>query len=159
MKARLVLDDCRRALEMVEQATNDTDFRVSWIALVTLLRAVGHVLDKVDRSASPVVSKAIDEQWKLIKDKEKNKIYWQFIKEERDAALKTYELGPHYGEIGVLVQNANTTEIFTIDDYLFTPLKEGPFSGEDARNIANNAIDWWDIQLLKIASNAKISIK
>lgn len=45
MRARMVLDDCRTVLEWLDSAADERSFRIYWVALVALLRAVGHVLE------------------------------------------------------------------------------------------------------------------
>ena len=46
--ARRVLDDCKFILAKLEDEKDDQQWRIHWVAVVTLLRAVGHVLTKVD---------------------------------------------------------------------------------------------------------------
>ena len=62
-----VLEDCRMALTLLEEERDYRRWRVHWAAAVALVRAVGHVLDKVDGkdpvrkriSASSVVEELI----------------------------------------------------------------------------------------------------
>jgi len=73
------------------------NFKVLWILIVTLLRTIGHVLEKVDKKKNPILRKIIDDkyqEWKA--DKDKNAIYWDFICEERNSILKEYEIGIDY---------------------------------------------------------------
>ena len=50
MRARIVLADCEMALADFNASVNANEFmRPRWVSLITLLRAVGHVLEKVDR--------------------------------------------------------------------------------------------------------------
>lgn len=153
MRADIVLDDCRRALDLAEDARTEQDFRVHWVALVALLRAVGHVLDKVDAAASPALRRAVDELWdQWRRNRAEHRIFWDFIEAERNSVLKTYELGFQPGDIQVMVQDARRTEAFTLEDCIFKPLLEGPFAGEDGRDIARDAISWWERQLSEITS-------
>ena len=46
--ARKVLDDRKFVLSKLEDEAGDHPWRINWVAVVTLLRAVGHVLTKVD---------------------------------------------------------------------------------------------------------------
>jgi len=92
MQARLVLADCRAALEQAERASDPVAFRVHWAALVALLRAVGHVLDKVDGRQSKSLRRAIDARWRVWNaDRAGNRAYWSFIEAERANVLKAYE--------------------------------------------------------------------
>jgi len=56
MAARKVLDDCKFILSKLEDETDDQQWRIHWVAGVTLLRAVGHVLIKVDGQSEPIRS-------------------------------------------------------------------------------------------------------
>lgn len=153
MTADIVLDDCRRALHLAEDARNEQDFRVNWVALIALLRAVGHVLDKVDAASSPALRRAVDERWdEWRRNRDEHRIFWEFIEAERNSVLKTYEFGVQAGDVQVLVQAAQGTEAFTLDECLFKPLLDGPFAGEDGRDVARDAISWWEGQLSEITS-------
>jgi hypothetical protein len=110
------------------------NFKGLWILNVTLLRTIGHVLDKVDKKKNPILGKIIDDkyqEWKA--DKDKNVIYWDFICEERNSILKEYE-------IGIVFRYENDRwEVYYKDDY------------------ENNALDyihaaerWWKQQLKEI---------
>lgn len=151
MKAALVLDDCRSALDAVEQAETEQEFRIRWVALVSLLRTVGHVLQKVDGPSDPVLRRAVDTAWKAWKrNRDKNQIFWGFIEAERNSILKTYKFGTHPGDVEVAVKGQCETETFLLDECLFKPLLDGPFAGEDGRDVARDAIAWWDRQLAMI---------
>jgi hypothetical protein len=151
MRAGIVLDDCRRALQLAEDDRNEQEFRVHWVALVALLRAVGHVLDKVDAVSSPELRRAVDERWSAWRhNRDEHRIFWEFVEDERNSVLKTYELGVQPGDAQVVVQQARGAEAFTLDECIFKPLLDGPFAGEDGRDVARDAISWWEDQLSEI---------
>jgi hypothetical protein len=56
LHARQVVNDAYRALELLETQKNLMDARIHYFALVALLRAVGHVLDKVDGKKDELVN-------------------------------------------------------------------------------------------------------
>lgn len=148
MKADLVLDDCRSALEAVEQAETEQEFRIRWTALVSLLRTVGHVLKEVDRESDTSLRRAVDAAWQAWKlDRDEHRIFWDFIEAERNSILKTYQFGTHPGDVEVAVQNEYEIKEFFLDECLFKPLRDGPFAGEDGRDVAREAIAWWDHQV------------
>lgn len=66
------------------------DWRVLWLGCLALLRAVGHVLEKVDsghgQAAKARIKKAWDE-WKDVHEKEHG-IFRDFIEKERNRLLK-----------------------------------------------------------------------
>jgi hypothetical protein len=67
LHSRNILQDCRIALALLENEPRDSEWRVHWVAAVTLLRTVGHVLSKVDGGQNPKVRASADAlfaQWK-----------------------------------------------------------------------------------------------
>ena len=155
MRALVVLDDCRSALEAVDAARSEQEFRVRWVALVALLRAVGHVLDKVDGASTPSFRSAVDARWKeWQRDRSKHSPFWDFIEAERNSVLKTYESGVAAGDVQVAVTTDVAPAAFTLDERLFKPLEDGPFAGEDGRDAARGAISWWENELSKVSSAA-----
>ena len=94
LRARLVLSDCQWALQQFSGTVSGEPLRISWVAIVTLLRAVGHVLDKVDAKADADVRHAVNEKHRgLKKTKPRPEIYWSFIEDERNNILKQYKFG------------------------------------------------------------------
>ena len=56
-----------------------------WVAGVALLRAVGHVLHKVDGTRCPKLKEIIARRWAEWKaDRTANAVFWNFIEEERE---------------------------------------------------------------------------
>jgi hypothetical protein len=89
--AREVLRDCEAALEDLRAGPTGLQWRTRWAATVTLLRAVGHVLEKVDSKSSKAMATAIKEKYKELKaSKSEPQIYWGFIEQERNNILKEY---------------------------------------------------------------------
>jgi hypothetical protein len=156
MRAEIVLSDCRKALALAEDAGTEQEFRIHWVALLALLRAVGHVLDKVDGTASPALRKAVDERWDYWRrNREEHRLFWDFIEAGRNAVLKTYELGVPPGGVEFLIESAETAQIVTLGECIYKPLLDGPFAGEDGRDVARDAIAWWEMELSAIAGGAR----
>lgn len=154
MKAAKVLDDCRAALNAADLAETEQDFRILWVALLSLLRAVGHVLHKVDAPSDPALNRAIKDAWRNWSEKpEEHAVFWDFIEWERNAILKTYEFGTHAGDVGLAHAGPDGDHTTILGQCLFTPLEDGPFAGEDGRDVAREAIEWWDGQLALIQRN------
>ena len=144
--ARDVLEDCEKALEMLQEEIPSDEFRVIWVAAIAQVRAIGHVLHKVDGERNPKLKKIIEEafnDWK--KNKEDNAIFWDFIENERNSVLKQYEFGFLFGPIGVITPADQ--EIVELNEGLFCPILEGRYEGEDCRDILAEAIKWWKNQL------------
>jgi hypothetical protein len=150
-KARIVLDDCRHALDLMEHETRPESFRVLWVAGIALARAVGHVLQKVDADQEAALGRAVAvayDSWKT--DRSSNLIFWEFIELERNQILKQYDIGFFAGPVDVVVGR----EYHTLDDNLFCPITEGVFAGEDCRDVLREAIEWWERKLDSIESAA-----
>jgi hypothetical protein len=160
-RARLVLEDCRLALQLLEDETDLRRWRLHWVAAVTLLRAVGHVLEKVDGTAQAVksASRAAFTRWKS--DAPEHEIFREFIERERNTILKEYEFNLHPGEevevaIPVRLQRVSdgaiveAATIFPLDNNIYRPLMDGFREGDDARDVLSDAITWWDEQLTLI---------
>lgn len=147
LHARKVLDDCKEAHRLLEDETDDTKFRILWVAGIALARAVGHVLDKVDSKQNKKLKYAISnayDSWK--RDRAANRMFWDFIEDERNRVLKEYEIGFLSGPIPVMASGQS----FTLDENLFCPISDGEFAGEDCRDILKQAIAWWEEQLREI---------
>ena len=150
--ARDVLEDCEKALEMLQIEDSFDRFRVVWVAAIAQVRAVGHVLHKVDGERNPKLRKVIEESfadWK--QNREENAIFWEFIENERNSVLKQYEFGFLFGPMGVIIPAEQ--EVVDLDEGLFCPILEGRYEGEDCRDILADAIEWWKNQLNVIEKN------
>ena len=163
-RARVVLDDCRLVLELLEVETDLRRWRIHWVSAVTLIRAVGHVLEKVDGKSSAVrsASRAAFAAWKTEPEHE---MFREFIEKERNTILKEYEFNLHPGEEvevafvstlqrvsdGALVEAA---EVFPIGHNIYRPLLDGFREGDDARDVLSEAIDWWEKELTAIERSA-----
>jgi hypothetical protein len=76
LRARRVLDDCKTAYDLLEEETDETKFRILWVAGIALARAVGHVLDKVDGNQNEKLKQSIADAYQSWKnDREANKIF------------------------------------------------------------------------------------
>ena len=147
--ARRVLSDLEAAWGMLETESDAERFRIIWVAAMALCRAVGHVLAKVDSHSSPELEKAIGQayvSWQ--RDREQHRIFHRFIEDERNAVLKEYEIGFMSGRAAFTVLPGMTAA--TLSEELFCPLADGPYSGEDCRDVLAIAIGWWHVQLREI---------
>ncbi|WP_152659199.1 hypothetical protein [Gluconobacter oxydans] len=108
------------------------EWRLFWVAGVALLRAVGHVLAKVDAKVSPSHTEVIDSLWRRLKtDRKESMIFWDFIEKERNNLLKTYSFGPRL---------ALTPEGACIEFR----------DGSDAFELYRQAVYWWRHQLMEL---------
>ncbi len=83
------------------------EWRLSWVAGLALLRAIGHVLAKVDAKTSLAHGEAITAIWQGFQaDRAGSAIFWEFIEKERNNLLKTYSFGARlaYDEEGAYIR-------------------------------------------------------
>jgi hypothetical protein len=149
--ARKVLRDLEFAFELLEVEEIEEKFRLLWVSAISLVRSVGHVLNKVDRKRSPKLEQEISKKYSSWKNNpEENKIFFEFIENERNSLLKEYEFGFLSSPIGIVVTSGN--ESFNIGENLFLPMSEGIYTGEDCRDVLGDAIAWWKQQIHEIES-------
>jgi hypothetical protein len=150
-RARAALGDCENALADYEAGANTVFQYPRWVALITLLRIVGHVLDKVDTpAASPDTQQCISAAWKKLNaSKPEPRIFHEFIDEDRNLTLKQYEVRPQVNitiqlgsvwtnpQTGVSGSSPSTPPIF---EFI---MRDGPFKGRDTRELCREAIAFW----------------
>lgn len=156
--ARQVLKDCRLALAMLEEETDQPRWRVHWAAAVALARAVGHVLDKVD-GRDPLTKQLADAAFKRWKSAApEHKIFREFIEHERNSILKEYRFRYHpLQEVQMAVnytlqhpitgETVQAVEVFPLGDNIYRPLLDGWREGDDARDVLSDAVEWWEAEL------------
>ena len=146
LTAQKVLKDCEAASYRLVIENDFQTFRLIWISAISLIRAVGHVLHKVDSKRSEELADGINELYKSWKsDRNKHKIFWEFIEAERNNVLKEYEIG-FLGE-PVTIHVVDTEESYTVDWKLYCPLSSGEYVNEDCRCVLDDAIQWWKEQI------------
>jgi hypothetical protein len=156
-KARVVLQDCEHAIAKHTLELQGEELRVSWAGIWTLLRAVGHVLDKVDSKASPAIAQAVEEWWASLNgSKPEPAVFWKFIEPGRNRIVKLYEHGiwrqlelegPELnGErttIWVDQANSQGGRMSADSGRVISQLDWGPFAGRLEREAAVEACRWW----------------
>jgi hypothetical protein len=158
--ARLVLDDVRLVRERLEDERDDRAWRLDWALAVVLLRTVGDVLDKVDGENDPRVKAVAGELYRSWRHGDDNAIFRDFIKAERDSIVHEYRTAMSEGPIAIVALHkalsknppADLTDL--LEENLFRPLEYGPYAGEDGRDIVDQAVAWWEIQLDEIDHKA-----
>ena len=164
-RARFVLNDARLAfdeLRSVSAAGGDRAlYRRRWIAVVTLLRAVGHVLEKVDGGRSGIHRDVIAEWW----DRPKPPIFADFIKNIRDLTVKQYRTGlfnimdPKDSPMSLIADDASAmADSFSVSGldpltgrgFLEFVFRDGPFAGLPVNEVIDDAIEWWSQYLDEI---------
>lgn len=141
--ARRVLRDCHAALNELRLAAEGTEWRLRWVAVITLLRVVGHVLKKVDGERSPYLASAIDANWaKVTAPGGGNEIFHDFIERERNTILKEYDTSERL----VAPVNAKSGPALGIlvGTQIMKPL-----------DALRDAITWWERLLVRVETEAQ----
>ena len=136
--SRLVYLDCREAHHELKNGLVGSLWRRRWVAFITLIRAIGHVLKEVDGNKWNGLDEIVSTEW----DKWKQEpIFKEFIENERNNVLKQYKFKAQ--------QNLNFDPSRSEISY---SMEFGYFHGKDPREIAEMALDWWDEKLKLIES-------
>ena len=145
--ARLVLEDCRGALAAMQNKLPPSEWRRNLASLLTLLRATGHVLDKVDGARDEKLGATIKQWWKKVNhERHLHPLFWEFIELERNSFIKQYETAARQtmvGYVGAVNYNIKTGE-YTSDPYrpfeYQQQMRIGHYAGQDLMDVANEAI-------------------
>jgi hypothetical protein len=149
-QARLVLDDCRKALAELTDGLQGSDWRRRWVAAIALLRSVGYVLKEVDRQSSVAMAQAVDAEWAALKrDKAKpeHAVFFEFIEDERNGVLHAYRFRAGQN----VTVNLNSAPPRGTVSY---SMNSGPFAGQDPRELIRHGIDWWERYLDRVENRA-----
>lgn len=145
---------------LLEDETGRVEWRLQWILLVTLLRAVGHVLRNVDGDNDHRVRSIADARHRSWKRDAAHAIFRDFIEAERNNILKEYAFQITEGPVTIMahLQQADgfdTVRQFLIEENLYRPMGDGAYEGEDGRTLADAAIEWWTAQLAAIDAEVR----
>ena len=97
LKALSVLNDCNIAKNELGAALKSGDqslIRIRWITCLSLLRTVGYVLKKFDQPNFPEHQ---DDFNTIYNERKSDEIFISFIDEERNLALKEYQVNIEEG--------------------------------------------------------------
>jgi hypothetical protein len=139
---------------------------VHWAGAVSLLRAVGHVLKNVDQATHQRVNQSAETAFKRwMSDDPEHAVFRQFILSERNNILKRYEPSTYGSGVISVVMSSDVghvsgeilscaDEIMTIEENFFRPIIDGYGAGEDARDVFEKALSWWERELSEIEAAA-----
>lgn len=135
-------------------------WRRRYLTAVVLLRAVGHVLDRVDAREDEGLRGRVNRHYLALQNyRDRHAIYWEFIKKERDLFVKQYESAArrtfYYGTPGERFEytGSDGTKIQGVRMERTTityTLVKGLHAGRDVRDVIQEAIDWWKKSLDEI---------
>lgn len=147
VRARFVLRDAYLSSHQFRENLESGEIhrvRRDWVATLALLRAVGHVLQKVDGGRSEWISGAVQAEYEKIKrDRYQNLIFWELIEAERNSALKNYETaiievsshdGRRFPEVRPVL----------LGDVIYQP-----------QAALSSALKWWEDHLRNVENSAR----
>jgi hypothetical protein len=158
LAARHTWQDAKLAVDLLEQTENDGHIKILWVAVVTLLRTIGDVLNEVDaEGGTPELQTFTKDQYRFtIKN---DPLFTDFIKSERDNLVHRYQFGVEATESGIFAFGGGTddeAQPFMCD---FLIIASGRFAGEDGRDMAREALAWWDARLVEVEKFIEEQIK
>ncbi|MCK0159887.1 hypothetical protein [Allomuricauda sp. F6463D] len=160
MKADQVIRDCifcKNELKDALETNNSQKIRVNWITCLTLLRMVGHVLEKVDKKNYPSSQIVFSSLWN---EKKVDDVFLNFIEKERNEAIKEYKFSFKEDNFQVetdnefLFQNGNSFLSQSGERMVFMDKKRAIHFASKTKQITiveeerldlwvENAIEWW----------------
>ena len=98
-------------------------------------------------------------------DDPEHAVFRQFILSERNNILKRYEPSTYGSGVISVVMSSDVghvsgeilscaDEVMTIDENFFRPIIDGYGAGEDARDVFEKALSWWERELSEIEAAA-----
>src|SRR5437667_12643868 len=165
LRARVVIDDCRVAIETLDECEFGPEWRRSWVTVVALLRAVGHVLQKVDARTDARMAEVIRQQYESLKrSKPEPAIYWAFIEGERNNVRKEYQFSGRHASSTTSASSMSLAvgngQIVTVTrdppgELHMHVFNEGPFVGRHQVAVAKAALAWWESYLAEVETRLR----
>jgi hypothetical protein len=157
--AREILGYCRYALEELRQDPTEERWVVRWVAALALLRTVDEALKNVDAQISSAIRNARAD-WNRRLQNSAPLIYAEFIRGDTNRLLhQARVVNVNRSEL-VLPTAAPSLTASIRDAPTSVPFKHrysmasGPFEGRDPRDLVEEAIRWWEQQLVLIERDA-----
>ena len=140
------LDACN-LLSSFDSPGEQKNWRLYWLAGVASLRAIGHVMDKVDSKKSLDHKNVIAAWWLGVK-KNKPLVFSEFIEPERNNILKLYEFGAEPSPVTSYTMNdRGLSYAELVKKYGERHILIWGPDGENGIEVMARAVVWWDEEL------------
>jgi hypothetical protein len=149
--ARLVLQDAEVAASELPDPP-DEFWRVRWVAVVALLRIIGHVLQKVDGPAGDAAyQEASKAAWATLATK-RSAVFHEFIEDGRNLLLKQYGFQAQQHTtitltgLPLMVGDVHAGTVFhppAVASHSWTVMGDGAFQGQKPADVVRQAIAFW----------------
>ncbi|MDQ6436946.1 hypothetical protein RB623_23085 [Mesorhizobium sp. LHD-90] len=149
LRAAIPLDDSMNATFSLCHADHSQNWRAEFVVAITTLRAVGHVLHKVDCKRYPEITRCVQgrfKRWKL--GKGEDELFVHFIEDTRNLLLKTYEFP---SDEATVFKTDSSGELSPSDPDLDLVVS-GYFKGCSVIGLLQHSHKWWIRELTEIAS-------
>ncbi|WP_192384063.1 hypothetical protein [Mesorhizobium silamurunense] len=157
-----VCGDCRFAISALRtERPSFSSWRVQWAGICSLLKTSIHLLGQKDaRACLPgALQKSLRDAWnELGRRRGDFPLFWEFIHKERNNILKEYDFSAYSAIIrddGTIDQSSYSLLYMlgeTEKEALI--LRGGPYDGQFALDVAEDATDWAEGYVLQAIRNA-----
>lgn len=123
------------------------DWRIRWVGILALLRAVMHTLKNVDCKTDPNLEETEAREWALLRETRSGaSVFWEFIYRDRTLALKEYDL-----------RSGQNVTIFPGErsEYQYHMNAPSPYAGQDPRDVVDEAIQWLEAYIEAVEAGAR----
>lgn len=157
LRAFVPLIDSMNATHSLCCADHSQNWRAEFIVAITTLRAVGHVLHKVDCLRFPEIAPEVEDRFRRWKKGEgDDALFVHFIEDARNLLLKTYAFP---GDEAAVFKTDVSGE-FSRDDPDPNRVTSGYFEGSSVIALLQHSHNWWQSELSDIAQHiASISVQ
>ena len=131
VKTKTAIDDCKIALKYFDKEPAESEFRLTLILCLTLVRAIGNIIESEVKS-NETMHKKNKEMFNEIKN---NSLFLNFICNFRNLVLKEYCSSVSWASITACDTKEHRME------YL---IKNGEFAGNDIRDLIKESIEFWE---------------
>jgi hypothetical protein len=167
VNARKFLDHCVCGLDELHHDLMGSSWIVRWSGVIGLLRVVGFALQKLDGQNCTALNRAQEEWWQGLRRSQPHpSIFWGFIHDDRNALLHGAEIRAGQSAMVPLVGVSATARAAgqeppkvqaarpqPIATYTYHMTK-GPHAGRDPRELVEEAIQWWHLEIERIERDA-----
>lgn len=143
LRARKVLEDLEFCNNQLRDDLQEQEWRVRWVAICALSRAVGHILHQ---DGLRLGKKSITDAF--FKEIRKEEIFSEFIDKDRNLILKEYEFRVKREPLCLGFLTESGDEIVTEQD--FSILEGTYFEDHSPKEAIEKVCEWWNIKLLEV---------
>ncbi|WP_131725585.1 hypothetical protein ACTTAF_01680 [Rhodobacter capsulatus] len=137
-----------------------SDWKIHWVAACALLRAAIEMFRVDQEMCVPLLAKSVKEEWNEIgRQREAHRIYWQFLRDERNNILHEYKWSAYevyLDKAGKAVFPRPSLLSLVVTDECRGQLmvRHGGFAGQPAFEVIKAAEKWVGDRILSVIARA-----